>query len=229
MNYEVQRRAELSKRHLPKRFGGQLTQWGAARRSAWRIDDSWSVDRFRRLIEQLRSDYSWQVLTGSKDVVALDKWMQRYLACLRPRPIFRDPRITFEPPPHLTIDEIERKFRAEQPGITRARLRTLLHRSARNGNLYRVAHGKYEHADKYHWSRYPDRSWLYRNDDKYEEWRKRSEQREDCRRLVLATHYVLPLPAARKARQFGISERRYFYDLNDALTRLLPEKEAERF
>ena len=106
-SYEAKRRAALSKRHLPKRFGRPLSQWGFARRKAWHIDDSWSVDRFRRHIEQLRSDYSWQVLAGSADVVAIDKWMQRYLACVRPRPTFRDPRIRIELPQRLSIDEIE--------------------------------------------------------------------------------------------------------------------------
>ena len=52
---------------------------------------------------------------------------------------------------------------------------------------------------------------------------------KNVRRLLLAAHYVLPLPASRKARQFHISERRYFYDLNDALTRLLPKRDAEKF
>ncbi|MGE0031034.1 MAG: hypothetical protein AB7O21_20120 [Gammaproteobacteria bacterium] len=228
MNYEAKRRATLSKWRLSKRFGPKLVQWGVERRRAWQIDDSWSVDRFRRHIEQLRSDYSWQVLTGTKDVVALDKWMQRLLRCVRPRPIVRDPRLKIELPQRLSIDDIERKFRAEQPDITRARLRTLLHRGTRKGFLFRVAQGQYEQADEYHWSKEPDPPWLQRDDDQYEEYRKRAAHREECRRLVLAAHYVLPLPAARKARQFRISERRYFYDLNDALLRLVPGKEAER-
>lgn len=228
MNYAARERAAISRRHLSKRFGPKLAQWGTERRGAWQVDDSWSVDRFRRHIEQLRSNYSWQLLTGHADVVALDKWMQRYLRCVKIRPFVRYRPREEDRPRRLSIDDIESKFRESQPNITRARLRTLLHRSARKGILFRVAHGQYEEADEYHWSKFPNPPWLDRDDDGYEQWRLRSALREDCRRLVLAAHYVLPLPAARKARQFGISERRYYYALSEALVWFLPENESER-
>jgi hypothetical protein len=228
VNYAARERAAISRRHLSKRFGPKLAQWGTERRRAWQIDDSWSVDRFRRHIEQLRSNYSWQLLTGHADVVALDKWMRRYLRCVQLRPVVRYSRINIDLPRRLSIDEIESKFRESQPNITRARLRTLLHRGTRKGFLARVAHGQYEQADEYHWSKHPDPPWLDRDDDGYERWRLQNARREECRRLVLATHHVLPLPAARKARQFGISERRYYYALGEALLWFLPDNEAER-
>jgi hypothetical protein len=229
MNYAEKERAALSRGQLSKRFGPRLSQWGAERRKAWSIDDSWSVDRFRRLIEQFQSNYKWQVLTEPAEIVAIDKWMQRHLNCIESRFGFLDRRHMDDDdrPLRLSIDEIEAKFRAEQPGITRQRLRSLLHRSTRKGILVRVAHGQYEEADEHHWSKHPTPPWLDREDDGYEQWRLRSAQREEVRRLVLVAHYVLPLPAARKARQFGLSERKYYYALCEAMAWFLPVREME--
>lgn len=185
------------------------------RRQAWHISDSWSVDQLRSHIQVVKSNGSWELLRQPADVAELDRWMRCHLDCEPKR------HRRYVSAVQLSVDDIANKMNMELPTLTRPQLRTLLHRATRKGIVTRVSRGRYEETREHESF---ERLIAEYDDPSYERWKRL----HDRNKLVLLAHYLLHhLPAYRKARQLGLSDRAYFYALNEGLEPLAPEDPDE--
>lgn len=176
------------------------------------MDESWSVERLLTHITALRETAGWKLLEKPKVLLRLDRVIRIFMSC-EPRRVLPN-----DEPNRLTIDQIEQRMRADMPDLSRARLRSLLHRATRKDVVVRLKRGQYEEStDESFWHR--RRATLDEEEREREErWMRRAWIKEQRCASVFACHYLLShLPSYRKARQLGMSDRAYFYALNGAL------------
>lgn len=215
MNYAATERAALSRRHIGKRYGQLLSRWADARRNEWRIDDSWTVERLLTHITALRETNEWKLLEKPKALVRIDRVVRIFLSC-EPRRVLPN-----DEPARLTIEQIEQRMCTDMPDLSRARLRSLLHRATRKDVVIRLKRGQYEESsDESFWHR----RWAKLDEDERESegrWMRRAWIKEQRCASVFACHYLLShVSSYRKARQLSMSDRAYFYALNGALERI---------
>jgi hypothetical protein len=218
VNYAARHRAELSKRHLTKRYGRLFEQWAVERMRVWGIEASWGLEELARHLDLVRQNEDWEKLVGTTKVAELDYWIREFAGCA---PRFKRSVVRTDLPVHLTVDQIAERLRSEIPELSRAQLRSLLHRAAKRGVIERASRGSYQDAAG-------DEEWYQlvtgrnrESDEDDDRWLRRCATYERRRTTVLLVHYLLPhLASYRKARGLGLSDRTYFYDLSEAVDRV---------
>ena len=94
-------------------------------------------------------------------------------------------------------------------------MRHLLAREAKAGHLKRTARGRYiQPPREWRWLEPEER---YPHDEAEARWEERSRRYSQLNADVLLVHYLMSLPAYRKAKALGISDRTYYYRLAQAL------------
>lgn len=131
-----------------------------------------------------------------------------------------------EPFGEHSLQEIVRRAALEIPGVKPARMRHLLARETKAGRLKRTARGRYIHPPReWRWLEPEER---YPHDEAEARWEDRARRFSQQNADVLLVHYLIPLPAYRKAKALGISDRTYYYRLAHALRAFEMWLEVER-
>jgi hypothetical protein len=208
MKYAAKERAELSHQRLTLRWGSMLKQWAAARRLAWRLDSPRTPLELLRRIDLFRStDALWDVLERQgPELRRLDRAMCHVADCrwFRHRPLG-------EQFMEHSVQELARRAALEVPGVKPARIRYLLAREEKAGRLQRTARGRYQQSPRdWRWLE-PEERYAHQEED--ERFFARYQRAREHQANVLLVHYLVVLPAYRKAKALSISDRTYYYRL----------------
>jgi hypothetical protein len=184
-----------------------LKHWAAARRLAWRLDPTCTPLELLGRVDLLRNtDALWDLLDLQEpELRRLDRAMCHVADCRwfhhRPLEQFME----------HSVRELASRAALQVPGVKPARIRYLLARDEKAGRLRRTARGRYEQSPReWRWLE-PEERYAHQEEDE------RSFARYQCAREhqanVLLVHYLVVLPAYRKAKALSISDRTYYYRL----------------
>jgi hypothetical protein len=215
MNYAAQERSVRSRQYLTLKWGPSLKRWAAARRSAWQIEPHYLPLELLARINFLRAGgILWDLLEDKEpEILELDRAVCHLAGCQW---------FHWEPPPpwyesymEHSLQELVHRASLELPAVKPARIRHLIARDARSGRLKRTGRGRYVRAPReWKWLEPEER---YERDEQDAHWQARYERSRQDRADVLLVHYLIRLPAYRKSKALGISERTYYYHLGQAL------------
>lgn len=213
-------RADISRRHLRTLFRSVIEAWVLARRALWTIDDAWQPAQLLDIIKCHRSgEREWVRLTDvSPRVTSFDRGVEYELVPGR-RYLPRDE--VFD------VEQVFTIMRLEFPGITRARVRTLLFRAERTNEIGRKKRGAYA-APRYGWNFGEQRKDMLWEDEYFDvEWPKIKRQ-WDRQLDAMLVHVLLPDQLVyRKARALDMSDRAFHYAVNAALDRVAERVELD--
>lgn len=205
-------RDRRSKKYLSKRHGPILTRWAAARSKSWAINQTWTVEQLLTRLEEYRGKRPWDRLEHvDGELLYVDEHISKSVWCW----FKEDPEPTIQHPGSHTIDQLWDVMKAEFPSFTRQKLRSLLFRLSQKGFTRRLERGVYLRRPWWDWDYDEEQD---SNDPEGEKWRERYERRSLACYVALFVHYLLPhLQAYRKAKSLNLSERTYYYRINQAI------------
>jgi hypothetical protein len=79
----VERRAALSRAHLPEKWRPWMTQWSTFRGQAWKIDHQWTAPRLFVHAERLKGEGEWVPLSNNAPsaIILIDQCVADLVGC----------------------------------------------------------------------------------------------------------------------------------------------------
>src|SRR3569833_1341178 len=79
----IERRAALSRAHLPEKWRPWMTQWSTFRGEAWKIDHQWTAPRLFAHAERLKGEGEWAPLSNiaPSEITLIDQCVADLVGC----------------------------------------------------------------------------------------------------------------------------------------------------